>query len=119
MTLDEIKNKYLFKFCNPGNGPVLICNIYTKKTYSSISTRYVLNFVGCTDNKEGWDFVDNVFISQDGINFESNMPRNWETNIHQEIEFYPINKSYIYNFINRLFNKDDSGFIDFVFKDRE
>jgi len=119
MTLKEIKDQYLFKFCNPGNGPVLVCNIYIKKKYSSVSARYVLNFVGCTDDKEGWDFVDNIFISQDGINFESNMPRNWETNMHQEIKFFPVNKSYIYNFINRLFGDEDSGFINFVFKEIE
>jgi len=118
MTLDEIKNKYLFKFCNPGNGPVLVCNIYTEKKSLNHLARYVINFVGCTDNKEGWDFVDNVFISQDGINFEINIPYSWKLNI-KKIEFFSINKLYIYNFINKLFNKDDSGFIDFVFKERE
>lgn len=119
MTLKEIKDKYLFKFCNPGNGPVLVCNIYIEKKGIHHRAGYVLNFVGCTDDKEGWDFVDNMFISQDGINFESNMPRNWKTNTPKEIEFFPVDKSYIYNFIERLFGNENSGFIDFILKEIE
>ena len=105
MTLEEINDKFLFKFCNPGNGPVLVCKIEKEKTDPGHMYAYVINFYSCTGEKYGYDFVDNLFVSNDGVNFRENSYYIKDTKPDFE---------YVKNFIRRLFGVEADSFIEKV-----
>ena len=102
LTLEEIKNKYLFNFCNPGNGKVLTCGFEKEENIAYDSWK--LHFLSCTEDPEGWDFVDNVFVSYDKENWKPNWYESDAVVIYDDIE-----DEYIQNFIRRLFSFKKEG----------
>ena len=102
MTFEEIKDKYLFSFCDFNRGPVLVCCVV--KIFNSPSHLYpfVINFLSCTDVRKKYDLNDNLFFSYDGINFSEN-------NYH--IKPARIEDRYIKSFIKRLFENSSSDFL--------
>ena len=101
-TTKQIMDRYLFSFCNPGNGVVLVCKIEIEKGYSFYKNRSYMHFVSCTDDSEGYDFVDNIFYSEDGENWTPNDGNKEWMPLHSE------RMSYVENFVQKIFNTQDS-----------
>jgi len=97
MTYQQVKDKYLYQFCDITRGPVLVCAIEVEKL--PYNDRWYLHFYSF-NNTTAYNYADNIFISEDGINFEINRygaPQDYD------IIFYPPNIEYNYNLIKRLF----------------
>ncbi len=97
MTYKEIEDKYLYKFCDIGFGPIYVCRL--QKEQNRWNDNIYIHFIYC-NGREDRCFADNIFVSKDGINFEYNevgAPSDFN------IKFCPPNVKYLYNLISRLF----------------
>lgn len=63
-----------------------------------------LHFLSCTEDPEGWDFVNNMFVSYDQKIWKTNWYESNEVVIYDDIE-----DEYIQNFIRRLFSYKQEG----------
>lgn len=102
MTLEEIKEKNLYKVYDLDRGPVLVVNIQLEKNSFGHRKNWAVHFWAVTHNIEDWglQYADNMYVG-DEKNF-------LQWNGYKPLEELPFDHLLARNFFRKLFSNEES-----------